>query len=112
MAGKKMKTKNQYYTNAIEFAKEFIKVQMKPFTSEQVKDKFHETNDESNEPRVWGAVFKELKKEQLIIHHGYSKYKNPKGHQRPVSLWISREYSQKQKNCRKANSKTQITLFQ
>jgi len=106
-----MKTKNVYYTFAIEFAKEFIKTQMKPFTSEQVKNKFHERNDEPQEPRIWGAIFKELKRDNLIVHHGYSKYLNPKGHGRPVSLWISREYSQKQKNCRKANSKTQTSLF-
>jgi hypothetical protein len=38
---------------------------------------------------VWGAVVARLQKDGKIVHAGYSKYRNPKGHCKPVNMWLS-----------------------
>jgi hypothetical protein len=100
-----------YYLNAYGFAKEWTQLQMKPFSSEDLKDAFYKISDKPSEPRVWGAVMVALSKDRLIIHHGFQKYKNPVGHSKPSTVWISKRYSEKQSANRKANSQTQTTLF-
>jgi len=107
---KKSLNKDQYYLEAYEFAKNQVSKTFKPFTCEYVKDIFHETHDEPNEPRIWGNIFNRLKREDRIIFHGYEKCKSKKGHGHPSTVWISIEYSRKQQLNRKANGKHQTTL--
>lgn len=111
MEVKKKLKKNEYYLKAFEFSKELISKTFKPFTCESIKDIFHETHQEPKEPRIWGNIFNRLKNEKRIIFHGYQKCKSKKGHGHPSSVWISVEYSRKQKLNRQTNSKTQTNLF-
>lgn len=111
MVEKKALNKDQYYLEGYEFAKNHISKLFKTFTCESVKDIFHETHDEPKDPRIWGNIFNRLKREGRIIFHGYQKCKSKKGHGHPSTVWISVEYSRKQKSNREANSKTQIKLF-
>ena len=99
-----------YYLRAYGFSLEFAKIQFKPFSSEDLKDAFYKLNEEPDEPRIWGSVFRELSRNKLIIHNGWQTYKNPKGHCKPSAVWISREYSEKQSENRMANGKNQIKL--
>ncbi len=108
---KKKHNDKKYYSKAYDFACELISKTFKPFTCEDVKDLFHESNDEPVEPRVWGTIFLRLKKESKIVFQGYQPIKSKKSHGRQVSVWISIEYSNKQKNNRQVNSKTQLKMF-
>lgn len=101
----------EYYLRAYGFSLDFVKIQFRPFSSEDIKEAFYKLNEEPVEPRVWGAVIRELVKEKLILHNGTGIYKNPKGHGRPINIWISREYSELQSQNRKAVGKNQISLF-
>lgn len=110
MAKNKKHNDKKYYSNAYNFACELISRTFKPFTCEDVKDLFHESNDEPVEPRVWGTIFLRLKKESRIVFQSYQPIKSRRGHGRQISVWISTEYSNKQKLNRKANGKLQTTL--
>lgn len=99
-----------YYLNALDFAKSFVSHQMKPFSSENIIEEYYKENEKPRESRVWGAVMRELSKEKLILFHSYQTYRNPKGHSKPSTVWISKEYSEKQKANRSINSKTQVKL--
>lgn len=108
----KVKESNSnYYLAAYGFAKEWTQLQMKSFTSEDLKTAFYQLNEKPKEPRVWGSVLRELSKEGLIFPNGFSKYKDPIGHSKPCQNWISRRYSEKQSSNRKMNSQTQGSLF-
>lgn len=103
--------KTEFYEFALSFSILFVEKQMKLFTSEDIKEEFYKTYVEPFEPRVWGSVFRELKKRELILFRGYVKYKNPKGHGKPASQWISIKYHSKQQKNRQSNGHTQQTLF-
>jgi hypothetical protein len=101
-----------YYLTALAFAEEWIKNRFKSFSSEDLKEAFYEAgNPEPNEPRVFGAVINELKKQNLIKFHSYQIYKSRAGHGRPSTVWISKVYSEKQSANRKLDT-TQINLFE
>lgn len=110
MAKKKKHNDKKYYSKAWDFACDYISKTFKTFTCEDVKDLFHESNDEPVEPRVWGTIFLRLKKESKIVFQGYQPIKSKRGHGRQISVWISIEYSKQQKLNRKANGKLQTTL--
>lgn len=57
-------------------------------TSEEIALLF-ETSCEKTpaEPRVYGAVIKQLQKEGKIRHVGYTKATNKQAHCRPISVW-------------------------
>ena len=100
-----------YYLVAYEFAALWVKKQFKTFSSEDLKEDFYAAGyPKPKEPRVFGAVMTELKKNQLIKFHSYQSYKNPSGHSRPSTVWISTEYSLLQSEKRKTNFKTQARL--
>lgn len=87
----------QYFLKAYSFSKEWLKTNLNPFSSEDLKEAFYNVKDHKGnllnelprEPRVWGAVIAELKKDGLINFVKYQKYRNPAGHSRPSSVWIS-----------------------
>ncbi len=76
---------NNNYMDCYEFAKKYILSSSKPFTCEAVRDSY--IGPVPKEPRVWGSVFADLKKEGLIQEAGRTKYKNKIGHSREVRLW-------------------------
>lgn len=101
-----------YYLRAYDFAVVWVKNVFKTFSSENLKEAFYAAgNEKPDEPRVFGAVMNELRKQNLIHFHSYQKYQNPKGHCRPSTVWISTEYRLKQQRNSNAPTKDQLGLF-
>jgi len=91
-----------YHIKALGFAIEWCKIQMKPFTTEELKDSFYALgNEPPTEPRIWGSVINEVKKLGIISANGFRKSKNPICHGRPQTLWNSETYRLKQQQNRK-----------
>lgn len=78
-----------WYRDCLEYALKFIENESTmDFTSEDLIYFYEkEGNPKPAEKRVWGAVIRELKSRKLIIHHGYTTYRNPLGHCKPVNIW-------------------------
>lgn len=78
------------YLKCYAFALEWIKC-IYFFTSEDIIEAYDiAVCDTPKEPRVWGAVIKELHKNNFIEHAGFSKYKKPCGHSKPINVWKSK----------------------
>lgn len=78
-----------YYSDCYNFALEFIKTHYK-FTSEDLKKAYAASgNPQPDEPRVWGAVIANLRRDQLIKFDSIVKYQNPVGHGKPCYKWVS-----------------------
>lgn len=109
---KQVKENNRkYYEKVILFAQTWVKTQFKGFTSEHLKEAYYSHgNLKPIEPRVFGAVFRELSKDGLIFKNGFELSKNPKCHSRPQQIWISKEYRLKQQKNRKLEHQT-LELF-
>lgn len=98
----------EYYFKCLGFAREWVKIQFKPFTSEDLRKAYFEFgNEELRQPSIFGAVFNNLNKESRILHHDYTSAKNKQAHGRILRRWISAEYSNKQ---RENASKKEQTL--
>ena len=77
-----------HYESCLLFATNFVKSARNTFTSEDVKAAYEALNlPQPKEPRVWGAAIRELYKADMLIHAGYTRYKNKAGHGRPISVW-------------------------
>lgn len=86
-----------YYLKCLGFAREWVSIQFKPFTSEDLKKAYFDLgNDPPDESRVFGAVFKTLSDENLILYYDFVKAKNKVAHGRDLKRWISAAYSRKQ----------------
>jgi len=97
----------EHHKHILLFAIDWSKTQFKAFTSENLKDAYYsQGNPHPVEPRVFGSVFRELSRSELIFKHSFELSKNPKNHCRPQQTWISREFKQKQSN----NAKQEQTL--
>jgi hypothetical protein len=85
-------TKNpesNHYLKCYRFALDFVKT-TKLFSSEDLKEAYLKAKKpQPKEPRVWGAVMRELHNSGLITKGGMSNYKNPVGHCRPINTWKS-----------------------
>lgn len=80
--------KNNYYNECFSYAKRFIQRQKGKFTSEDMIYAYSKTTQpQPKELRVWGAVMRELKSLGLITNAGFSIYKKPCGHSKPVNVW-------------------------
>lgn len=83
----------RYYDDLLIFAYSWVKLQFKPFTSEDLKRDYYALgNAPPTEGRVYGAVFRKLSKEGFIFRHGIEFAKNPICHSRPMTKWISLQY--------------------
>lgn len=96
----------EYYELGLNFAIKWVAEKMQPFTSEDLSADMYLILGVPNEVRVLGAIVRRLSKEGRIRFNGYSKYRAKQGHGKPVTVWISREYSQKQSQ----NAKKDQTL--
>jgi len=100
-----------YHIKALGFAIEWVKIQMKPFTSEELKNAFYALgNEPPGECRIWGSVILELKKLGLITANGFRKSTNPICHGRPQTIWLSKNYQLKQQQNRKQEQS--LNLFE
>ena len=103
----------EHHDNIIAFARVWLCDRMKAFTSEDFKADYYEAgNEPPREPRVFGSVFNQLRKEGLISTENRFKVSdNPICHGRPQRIWLSRSFQIKQQQNRMMNSKTQVKLF-
>jgi hypothetical protein len=78
---------DNYYDNILYFSKGWIK-EHGYFTTEILRSAYEsQTTLIPAEPRVYGAVVKDLQKEKMIQHSGYTTAQNKQAHNRPISLW-------------------------
>lgn len=101
----------EYYQRVLDFAEKWVKTKLYPFTSEDLKEAFYAVgNPKAVEPRVFGAVFRNLASNKLIFSTDrVKKYTNPTCHQRPQTVWISFEYRLSQQQ--KPKKETTMSLF-
>jgi hypothetical protein len=101
---------NKHDYNAIfTFAEIWVKTQFKWFCSDDLKKAYYASGGlVPDEPRVFGAIFRDLSKGKLIFPFGYTVSKNVVAHGRPLRTWISLEYKQRQAN--NASNKSNLTL--
>lgn len=105
---------NQSHANSIyQFAENWVKTQMKPFTADDFKRAYYKAgNPQPSQPAVFGAPFRKLSKNQLIFDtERTQKSTNKEAHQRPLRVWISREYSQIQQANASQRNQNQISIF-
>lgn len=105
---------NKSYSDSIyEFAENWVKKQMKPFTADDLKKAYYEAgNAPPSQPAVFGAPFRKLSKRQLIFDtERTQKSTNPEAHQRPLRVWISKEYRLTQQSNANHHTRNQISIF-
>jgi hypothetical protein len=77
-----------FYNECYNYALFWIKNNNKLFSSEDIIDDYNVIAKKlPAEPRVWGAVIRELKKQNIITHAGFGVYKKKSGHKKPTNLW-------------------------
>ena len=99
---------NKLYANKLYlFAYNWVTKQMKSFTIDDLKTAFFaEGNDPPIEPRIFGTPFRRLSKEKLIFATDKTvKSKNVLAHNRPLTVWISKQFAEKQQKNRKIDNK-------
>lgn len=105
---------NQSHANSIyQFAINWVKKQMKPFTADDLKKAYYEAgNVPPSQPAVFGVPFRKLSHRQLIFDtERTQKSTNKDAHQRPLRVWISREYSLIQQTKASQQHQNQISIF-
>jgi len=99
----------EFYDLALELSRKWVSEQFKPFSSEDFRNHSNLVLGQPRQPSVFGAVFLALLKEKRIFVHSYGTAKNKQAHGRIIRIYISREYSEKQSNNRKADKS--LNLF-
>jgi len=101
-----------YCEKLCDFAENWVKTQMKQFTAEDLKKAYFSAgNAPPSQPSVFGVPFRKLSKRKLIFDTERTiKSTNPEAHQRPLRIWISKEFKQKQSN--NAKQDQTLNLFQ
>lgn len=91
-----------YCARLCKFAEGWVKTQMKPFTADDLKKAFFaQGNDPPSQPSVFGVPFRKLSRKHLIFDTERTILSvNPDAHQRPLRVWISKEYRLKQQRNR------------
>ncbi len=102
----------KYFDDCLAWAETWIQKQMKPFTSEHLKEAYFLYGAEPPlEGRVFGAIFNKLSHDCKIFKTGnWVCSKNPISHGRPMAEWISYAYRLKQQGNATKN-KNQIKLL-
>lgn len=75
--------RNKYFQEALKFCRGWI-IGKKKFTSEDARNAY---GTRTPEPRVWGAIFRTLSREKLVVHHGWTTGKMKQCHQAPKRVW-------------------------
>lgn len=90
------------------FAEDWVKKQMKQFTADDLKKAYFEAgNPPPSQPSVFGVPFRKLSQsKQIFDTERTQKSTFKEAHQRPLRIWISKEFKQKQSN----NAKQEQTL--
>jgi hypothetical protein len=83
---------DNHFDTCFAFAQKWVSNQTDNFTSEDIRAAYAATNNpQPRENRVWGAVFRRLSNNGVIVHQGFVKYRDKAGHGRPSSEWKKRE---------------------
>jgi len=93
----KSSTNQAEYLILYGFATKWVSIQMFPFTTDNLRKDFLESNSPLTKPYLYGSVLSELSRLGLISYNGKmvkSKAKGQRG--RMVKQWISKEYSASQ----------------
>lgn len=96
------------YTKVFNFAVIWVKTQFKVFSANEFKKAYLEKNEMPQQVNIFGALFSNLAKEDLIFFQGYVKSKTPEAKGCIIRSWISREFKQRQQ--RNASNKTTLKL--
>lgn len=97
------------YALIYSFAVEWVKSQFKLFSSDDLKKAYYDSGGEiPKQVNIYGAVFSNLAKKELIYHKGFTKSLNPVAHGRDLKTWISKEYKIKQAG--NASNKSNLKL--
>lgn len=100
------------YLRLYSFASVWVSTQMRPFTSEDVKQAFYEAKNKPPEQvNVFGAVIRNLSKDSLIFENGFVTAKIKAAHCRILRVWISKEYRLKQQSNSMAQMRSQLKIF-
>jgi hypothetical protein len=104
------KANKEDYTRIFNFAVEWVKKQFKVFDANDFKKAYLEQNQMPQQVNVFGAVFSNLAKEELIFHHGATNSKTPESRGCLIRTWISLEFKQRQKNNASNNTNLKLEL--
>jgi hypothetical protein len=96
------------YCKIFSFAVGWVKKQFKVFDANDFKKAYLENNKLPQQVNVFGAVFNNLAKENLIFRQGAITSKTPESKGCLIRTWISLEYKQRQQN--NASNKNNLKL--
>lgn len=102
------KANKEDYCKIFNFATEWVKKQFKVFNANDFKKAYLEKNELPEQVNVFGSVFSNLAKEELIFRQGATTSKTPESKGCLIRTWISREYKERQKN--NASNKNNLKL--
>jgi len=106
-----VKVKNREdYEKIRAFAASWVRVQMRTFTSEDLKTAYLVGNEPPYQPNVYGSVMNHMSRDKLIYQHGYAPARLKRAHSRILTVWISHEYRIKQQHNRLSPLKNQTNL--
>ena len=96
------------YTQIFNFASEWVKKQFRVFSANDFKKAYLEKYDMPQQVNLFGSVFSNLSKENLIFMQGAVKSNTPQSKSCLIRTWISKEFKERQKN--NASNKTTLKL--
>lgn len=107
---KSAKKEETPYLKIMEFSKEWVKLQFREFSSEDLKRAYFESgNPEVENTLVFGPVFRKLSADKLIFPHGTTNAKSKIANGRLMRTWISLEFKLRQKG--NATKDKSLNLF-
>ena len=97
------------YEKIFSFASEYAMNQFKVFSANDFKKAYLEAGNElPSQLNVFGSVFSNITKQELIYFFGYVKSNTPEAKGCIIRKWISREFKQRQAN--NASNKSNIKI--
>lgn len=101
------------YTNLLNFASAWVKKRFTSFTIEDIKNAYYGAgNAPPDNTAVFGALITNMRIDGLIFEHGFMKVRRPNNKMKVVTVWISREFREKQSNNRKADKESLTINFE
>jgi len=96
------------YCKIFNFAVVWVKKQYKVFDANDFKKAYLEVHPMPQQVNLFGAVFSNLAKEELIFHQGATNSKTPESKGCLIRTWISREFKMRQQQ--NASNKNNLKL--
>jgi hypothetical protein len=96
------------YNECFNFAVEWVKLQFKVFSANDFKKAYLEKHQLPQQVNIFGSVFSNLAKEELIFRQGAINSVTPESKGCLIRTWISREFKQRQ--AQNASNKSNLKL--